>query len=295
MKNAFALPGVVVAWRATSGADLGWLGGRLALGALCLGLVASSNYVINELLDAPFDRQHPTKRTRPVPSGRVNVRWAYVQWLALGALGVGLGTLVSVHFVVVLAVLWGMGCVYNIPPARTKDLPFVDVLSEAVNNPLRLLAGWYLVTNQATPPLSMTLCYWMLGCYLMAIKRFAEYRDLDGPGVALRYRKSFGYYTEQRLLVSITFYGCLSMLAFGAFAGVYRRELLLAFPCVAFTMAIYLNLGFAPNSPAEHPEKLYREPVLMATVVISAALMVLLVLVDLPFVTDLFTPGLDLR
>ena len=39
-------------------------------------------------------------------------------------------------------VLWVMGCIYNIPPVRSKDLPYLDVLSEAVNNPLRMLAGW---------------------------------------------------------------------------------------------------------------------------------------------------------
>ena len=34
-----------------------------------------------------------------------------------------------------------MACVYNVPPVRSKDQPYVDVLSEAINNPLRLLAG----------------------------------------------------------------------------------------------------------------------------------------------------------
>ncbi len=294
MKNLFALPGVVVALRATSHVDVPSVAGRMAVGALALGLVASSNYVINELRDAPFDIHHPTKQHRPVPSGRVSIRWAYGQWVALGAVGLGLAYLVSTPFLAALAALWVMGCVYNLPPVRTKDLPFLDVLSEAVNNPLRLLAGWYVVTDEVTPPLSMILCYWMLGCYLMAIKRFAEHRDMGGSGTALRYRKSFGYYTSQRLLVSIMFYGSLAMLAFGAFAAAYRRELLVAFPLVALTMAIYLNLGFLPSSPTEHPEKLYRERGLMVAVVVSAVLMTVLVVVDLPVVADVFTPRLQL-
>ena len=36
-----------------------------------------------------------------------------------------------------------MGCLYNIPPIRTKDHAYVDVLSESINNPIRFLVGWY--------------------------------------------------------------------------------------------------------------------------------------------------------
>src|SRR4029079_14980866 len=93
-------------------------------------LVASSNYVINEVLDAPSDLSHPVKRNRPVPSGRVSVPLAYVQWIALMVVGVGLGLQVSRAFAITVAILWVMGCIYNIPPVRSKDLPSLDVLSE---------------------------------------------------------------------------------------------------------------------------------------------------------------------
>ena len=62
---------------------------RIVIGMLSIGMVASSNYVLNELLDAPNDRLHPIKCARPVPSGQVSVRWAYVQWLAMMVVGLG--------------------------------------------------------------------------------------------------------------------------------------------------------------------------------------------------------------
>ena len=52
-----------------------------ALAATCL--VASSNYVLNELLDGPWDRLHPVKCHRPVPSGRVSATLAYAEWIGL--------------------------------------------------------------------------------------------------------------------------------------------------------------------------------------------------------------------
>ncbi len=43
----------------------------LGVAVLATCLVASSNYVLNELLDGPNDKLHPEKRFRPVPSGEV--------------------------------------------------------------------------------------------------------------------------------------------------------------------------------------------------------------------------------
>ncbi len=145
--------------------------------------------------------------------------------------------------------LWLMGCIYNIPPVRAKDLPYIDVLSEAVNNPLRMLAGWYMVTMTMIPPASLLISYWMVGCYFMAIKRFAEYRDINDSERSAAYRKSFAYYTEPRLLVSILFYAATAMLFFGAFMMRYRLELVLSFPLVALVMAMTFRWGSRKRAP----------------------------------------------
>jgi 4-hydroxybenzoate polyprenyltransferase len=295
-KNVFVLPGVVVAVSIVPHVDGGDLAWRLAVTLLAVCLVASSNYVLNELQDAPYDVHHPKKRTRPVPSGLVNIRVAYVQWIVLFACGLALASLVAVEVVLALLGLWIMGCLYNIPPIRTKDHPYVDVASEAVNNPIRMLAGWYVVTTSVAPPLSLLVSYWMIGCYFMAAKRFAEYRDFaraDGGRArdAVRYRKSFAYYTSERLLVSIMFYASAAMLFFGAFVVRYRLELILAFPLIAIFMAMYLHLAFRPESPVENPEKLYRERALMVVLVLTVTVMTVLLFVDLPFIHDAFSPS----
>ena len=127
-----------------------------------------------------------------------------------------------------------MGCAYNIKPVRMKDLPYFDVLSESVNNPLRMLAGWYMTGILVFAPTSLLVSYWMVGCYFMAIKRYSEFRDIGDPVRATAYRKSFGYYTLDRLLVSIVFYASAAMLFLGAFIMRYRLELILSFPLVAW-------------------------------------------------------------
>jgi decaprenyl-phosphate phosphoribosyltransferase len=204
--------------------------------------------------------------------------------------GVALGLLVSKAFAITVFILWVMGCIYNIPPIRSKDLPYIDVLSEAVNNPLRMLAGWFIGSSGTVAPASLLLSYWMVGCYFMALKRYAEYREIGERTVAAAYRKSFAYYTAERLLVSIMFYGSAAMLFLGAFVMRYRLELILAFPLVALVMAIYLELSFKQDSAVQRPEGLYREPKLMAAVIVCAGVMAALMLVDIPVLQTIFNP-----
>ncbi len=281
-ENVFAIPGVVVALTVAREVNTDGLLARLALATLSLCLIASSNYVLNELLDATTDRIHPTKSQRPVPSGRVHVPLAWLQWLVVGGLGIAAGSTVSTGFVATVAGLWLMSCVYNIPPLRTKDLPYLDVLSESINNPLRLLAGWYTVDPGVAPPGSLQLSYWMVGAYFMAIKRYAEFSFIGDAARAAAYRLSFAHYTEARLLTSIVFYAASSMLFFGIFIVRYRLELILSFPFVALVMAVYFNTGLKHDSPAQRPEYLYREPALMAAVVVCALVMALCLVVDIP-------------
>ena len=290
-KNVFVLPGIVTALSMDPTPLPSGLPIRIVVGLAAVCLIASSNYVINEVIDAPFDRHHPTKCQRPVPAGRVSIRWAYVQWLALMSLGVALGSTVSVSFVLTLLALWGMGCIYNIPPLRSKDVPYVDVLSEAVNNPLRMLAGWFLAGTELLPPVSLLISYWMLGCYFMAMKRFAEYRDIRDPVRAAAYRKSFAFYSEERLLIAVMFYGAAAMLFFGAFIMRYRLELILSFPFVALVMAIYLALALRQDSAVQKPEGLYREPMLMAAVIVCTVAMGILLFIDIPILSQIFIPS----
>jgi len=205
-------------------------------------------------------------------------------------IGVAIGWRISHAFALTALVLWLMGCAYNIKPLRTKDVPYLDVLTESVNNPLRMLLGWYAVAAFLVPPLSLLMCYWMIGCYFMALKRFSELREIGDRGVAGSYRASFKRYTPDSLLVSVVFYASTAMLFFGAFVIRYRIELLLGFPLVALVMAIYFKLAFKHNSAVQNPEKLYREPGLMLWFIATVVVMVMLLFVRLPWLENIFMP-----
>ena len=292
-KNVFMVPGIAVAVFGQPAllADpaLWW---RLPLALLVLCVIASSYYVLNEVLDAPFDALHPVKKHRPVPSGLVRKRWAYMEWAGLALLGLWLATVLGTHFLVVTMALWVMSCIYNVEPIRAKDRPYLDVLAESLNNPLRLLMGWYATGTELVMPVSLVLAYWMLGAFFMTVKRFAEYRTINDPDLAARYRKSFSHYNEARLLTSATYYG----VAFGLFLGIflirYQIELLISIPFLAGVIAWYIHLGFRDDSPTQYPEKLYHERGFMLYIGFCLAVLIAALFVDLPWLDYLFEPTL---
>jgi 4-hydroxybenzoate polyprenyltransferase len=281
-KNAFMALGVLLACfyhpeLLGSGSALPIL---WAVAATCL--TASSNYVLNEILDAPTDRFHPVKRHRPIPSGRVLLPAAYAEWVLLGAAGLAMASALNRPFLFATLLLLVMGVVYNVPPIRSKDLPYVDVLSESVNNPIRLLLGWFAVTTADVPPLSLLIAYWMVGAFFMASKRFSEYRSINDPAAAGAYRNSFRHYDDEKLLISMVFYVSTFSLFLGVFIIRYHLELILTFPLVSGFICYYLRVAFKENSAAQNPEHLYRERGLMAYMAACACAFVGLMFIHIP-------------
>jgi 4-hydroxybenzoate polyprenyltransferase len=181
-----------------------------------------------------------------------------------------------------------MGLVYNVPPIRSKELPYLDVLSEAINNPIRLMLGWFAVTANEFPPVSLLIAYWMIGAFFMATKRFSEYRSLASADAASAYRSSFRHYNEQKLLSSMFFYTTCFALFLGVFIIRYHLELILIVPLVAGFVTYYLHIAFKPESAAQSPERLYREFGLMVYLVICVIAFVVLMFVQIPILYQMF-------
>ena len=281
-KNVFMLPGIVLAFFFQP--SLLGVGSVLciAAGVAAACLVASSNYVLNEILDAEKDKFHPEKKSRPIPSGRVHVPAAYAEWLGLAAAGLAIGFAINPPFGLMALLLWVAGTLYNVPPIRLKDHAYTDVLSESVNNPIRLGMGWYATGCCVLPPLSIILAYWMFGAFLMAMKRYAEFRRIGDPVRAAQYRHSFAYYNEERLIESIFFYGSFFGMLSGFFLARYHVEVILATPIVAYAMAYYMHLGFKSDSPVQRPESLFHNRKLTALVLIAFVACVVLLAVEIP-------------
>ena len=134
VKNAFIFPGIAIALLLTDYTFSTDTIVKFVAGFFATCFIASANYVINEWLDAEFDKFHPTKKYRPVVSENMKFSLVMLEYVICIAIGIGLSLLVNTPFLLMEVWLLVMGVLYNVKPIRTKDIPYLDVISESVNN-----------------------------------------------------------------------------------------------------------------------------------------------------------------
>ncbi len=283
-KHVFIAPGFVLAYL-LRGPGAGSLGLAIVLGLLMAVSIASANYVINEYLDRDFDRYHPIKSLRRAVQCELRGSVIFLEWLAFLILGLASARAASSTMFFIACVFALQGIAYNVLPLRTKEKPYLDVISESINNPLRLMTGWAMVDPTTLPPSSIILSYWFGGAFLMAAKRYSEYRELSashGRELLVRYRASFAGYTEVSLNTSCFIYAMLSTFFLAIFLIKYRVEYLLLMPGVIVLFGYYLTLSARSDSAAQHPEKLFRQSALMLLVALFTVLFIVATWIDIP-------------
>lgn len=292
VKHVFILPGIVLAlmliprpWAMV------WM--PVLLGLVSAAMCASANYVLNEWLDAKSDAFHRSKSSRPAVTRDLSPVWVWVEYGGLVVAGLTLAWLVSRLFFLTSSLFILGGLAYNVRPVRTKDVAYLDVLSESFNNPIRLTLGWVMVAPNTLPPGSLLLAYWMGGAYLMALKRLAEYRsarDHDQLASLGDYRRSFLAYSENSLILSSFLYALLAAFFLAVFLIKYRVEYLLTLPIFAALFVSYFRIALKRESSAQSPEGLFREKTLVAVVAVLTLALIVLTWVDIPLLEKLTSP-----
>lgn len=119
-----------------------------AFGVFCL--VASFVYVVNDWFDREEDARHPTKRDRPIASGRVDGRQAAVVGILLlvGAAALGLFAGLGGAFWVVIGAYLAINVAYS---TFLRHVDLVDVCIVAAGFVLRVLAGSQAIDVPASP------------------------------------------------------------------------------------------------------------------------------------------------
>lgn len=246
--------------------------GAILLAFVVSGLVSSVNYAVNEVLDAPFDARHPTKRDRPIPSGRVRVGPLLVLAVAVALLAFGLAWwLLPPGVFLGAAALFVAALVYNLPPIRLKDWPYLDAVTESLTNPIRIAIGWYAVATGA-PPALLLVAVWAFGAFLMTGKRLAELRLLGD--LAARYRPTFQAYSITGLCAIQLLHAAVGFAALARLVVTQRPEVLPGLPLVAVLLGWAFKMTFEPESPLIDPEHLYRRPGFLLVAVLVFALLV---------------------
>ena len=289
IKHVFIIPGCVLAF-ILRGVHTDRLFLNVIFGFIAAFSIASANYVINEWFDRESDKHHPTKRNRSAVQRVLRGDIVCIEWLAFLVVGISSAYAVGVSALVTATVFALQGIVYNVPGIRSKDRAYLDVISESINNPLRLLLGWSMVDAATLPPSSVILGYWFGGAFLMTAKRLSEYREIvasHGRELLTRYRASFKGYDDISLTVASFIYALLSSFLFAIFFVKYRIEYILLMPIVICLLGYYFYIALRAGSSAQKPEKLFQDKTLMLLVLTLVIVFILTTFTNFPILNGL--------
>ena len=168
IKNLFVFAGVIFSQQMLT--PLLWT--AVAAFAIFCGL-SGAMYLFNDVADAARDRLHPTKRLRPIASGRLSRRTASVAGALLLAGSLAAAFRINVPFGLVALAYGVLLTAYSV---WFKHLVILDVLTVAAGFVLRAVAGAVAVDVEISGWL--LICTILLALFLALGKRRHEYRSL---------------------------------------------------------------------------------------------------------------------
>jgi 4-hydroxybenzoate polyprenyltransferase len=140
---------------------------------LAMGCLASSTYVVNDLLDLEADREHRSKRFRPLAAGLIPVSRAALAAAGLFIVALLLCAALNWAAIAALGTYFVMTLAYSL---TLKRRPIVDVVTLAGLFTLRVLAGGALLALPVSPWLLTFSMLFFLG--LAILKRYAEMEQI---------------------------------------------------------------------------------------------------------------------
>ncbi len=122
---------------------------RTLVGFVVLCLISGTVYLINDLIDIEKDRQHPTKRNRPLPSGQLSKSVALAVAFLIPAIALPLSFFLDVTFGLIVTGYLVLQIAYSL---WLKNQVIIDVMVIAAGFVLRVAAGVPLVYAERFSP-----------------------------------------------------------------------------------------------------------------------------------------------
>ncbi|OLO99171.1 decaprenyl-phosphate phosphoribosyltransferase [Mycolicibacterium porcinum] len=184
---------------------------KVGVAFVAFSLAASSIYLVNDARDVAADRQHPTKRFRPIAAGVVSPALAYALAIALAASTLAISATVAPPLAVVIAVYLAIQLGYCF---GLKHQAVLDICIVSSAYLMRAIAG-----GAAT---GIPLSQWFLlvmafaSLFMVAGKRYAELQLAERTGAKIR--KSLESYTSTYLRFVWTMSATAVVVCYGLWA-----------------------------------------------------------------------------
>lgn len=204
--------------------------GIIPFASFCLA--SSSAYVLNDILDREHDRNHPRKKNRPIPSGKLSLPMAGALYLVLLVGALFLAMRLSIGFLYILLAYLFVSILYSL---FLKKLPIFDLFCISAGFLLRLQAGgtaFGIVISEW-----LFLSVFLLSIFLSAGKRLYEKNALgDNAG---NHRKSLLLYPQGFLDGTMFMTGSAVLGTYTMYA-ISRHTLIYTVPLCCFGLLRYI-------------------------------------------------------
>lgn len=155
-------------------------------GAISLSLLASSAYILNDLMDIEADRQHPHKSSRPFAKGVLSIKSGVLACIGLATAGFVLAFPLGLKFIEAVSIYYSTTIAYS---SYFKKIAILDVIILAGLYTLRIIAG--------TAAIAVPLSFWLLAfsmfifLSLAMLKRYTELSSLIKSGKNIVDRRGY--------------------------------------------------------------------------------------------------------
>lgn len=240
----------------------------VSLAFISFSLATSATYIFNDLMDAKADLIHPTKKFRPIASGKLSRSMAIFTLISLIFTSLFLSTFLNQLFTGIVLTYLAIQFFYSL---GLKNLHVIDILLIATGFIIRVYAGAFVINAHLS--VWFLLCVVSVSLFLAAGKRRAELNLIEA--VAGATRKSLVKYKKELLNSYVTMFGNAAWMSWSLYtffespkasldfwlvlaelsrATTINKLMMLTIPVVIFGIMRYEALIFEGKSEA--PEKL---------------------------------------
>jgi len=215
---------------------------RVTLAFFFFCAVSGVVYIINDTCDLEKDRLHPTKKERPIASGRLDSRSALSVAIPLLILTLAAASFVSRSLIMTLAAYFLLNLAYSI---KLKDIVLLDAFAISAGFVLRVFAGALVINVSVSSWL--IICTILLALFLAFSKRRHEIVVLEV--FAIDHRRILGEYSTTFLDQMISVVTASTVISYALYtmsdetiAKFDTRSLIYTVPFVLYGVFRYLYL-----------------------------------------------------
>lgn len=247
-------------------------------GFAILCLLSSTSYLLNDIIDYPYDRKHPVKKFRPIAAGQISIPAATFLVFLLALFSLVLALLFSVPFFFLCLLFILLHFFYSL---YLKRYPVVDIFAISFSFMLRTFAGE--VASGYHIPIWLTLTIFFISLFMASVKRHAELVSHGDKARISMYR-----YNEHLLDFLTNTFATITIIAYATYAYAEkppqvtsiissfisplfpsfeaRKWMMITIPFVIYGIARYAQLLYEKEE-GERPEKLITTDIpLIATI-----------------------------